>query len=269
MAIFAQLASEAGGNDPAANEDHAAVSGHTVVVADGLTARVDTGCIHGVSWYARQLVNAVIGHAELEPQPALRAAIQDVAYRHRETCDLDHPGTPAAMIAIAMLTPSHLRYLVLGDVTLLLGTDGGPEVVTDRRVRHTALATRADADSHPIGSPEKNAALVRMKRAEIAVRNTPAGYWTATTDPSVVERCIAGSVERRKLRRFAVLTDGATRLVDLFHEFDWSALLDLLASSGPRELLRRTRDLENADRLGLKWPRNKLADDATAVYLEM
>jgi hypothetical protein len=269
MVMFAQLASEAGGANPSTNEDYAAISTNIAVVVDGLTARVDTGCRHGVPWFARQLGGAVIRHAELELHAALRAAIQDVADSHRMTCDLTHPGTPAAMIAIVKLAADHLQFLVLGDVTLLLDMAAGLTVVTDQRVRRTALAERAEADSHPIGSADKRAALLRMKRSEMAVRNTPGGYWVATTEPAVVEHGIGGSVDTSQLRRLAMLTDGAARLVETFRKLEWSALLELLGTSGPRELLRQTRRFEECDRFGTMWPRNKQSDDATAIYMEM
>jgi hypothetical protein len=41
----------------------------------------------------------------------------------------------------------------------------------------------------------------------------------------------------------------------------------LLEESGPDELLRQVRAAEAVDPEGRQWPRTKLGDDATAVYL--
>jgi hypothetical protein len=46
-------------------------------------------------------------------------------------------------------------------------------------VDKTARAEREEADRHPFGSAEKQAALLRMKHAELAARNQPGGYWVA------------------------------------------------------------------------------------------
>jgi len=64
------------------------------------------------------------------------------------------------------------------------------------------------------------------------------------------------------------MTDGATRLVDPFAAMDWVELLDMLDTSGVRELVRRTRQIEASDPAGLRWPRNKKSDDASAIYLD-
>lgn len=265
--MLARVATEAG-EFGAGNEDYAAVGDDTVVILDGLTARTETGCIHGVSWYVEQLANAIIHRASLGPRKALATAIEDTADQHRATCDLTHPATPAAAVAIAQFTATELRYLVLCDTTLVLDTTTGITVVTDSRMGHTASAERAAANASPVGSPEKNQALTRMKQVELAARNTAGGYWAASSDSAVAEHAITGTARLTDLHRAAVLTDGAARLVKPFGVLSWAALLDLLSTAGPNELLRRTRYIEEHDPAGIRWPRNKKSDDATVVYLE-
>ncbi|MEV0329094.1 hypothetical protein AB0H63_21995 [Micromonospora echinospora] len=240
-----------------------------MVVLDGATARTDTGCRHGVSWYAAKL-GSVIGTlaADLETplMEALRDAIAQVAEMHRE-CDLAHPGTPSAAVSILRVNGSLWEYLVLGDISLVIDRPtGGPTVVTDTRVDSTARSERDEADRHLIGSPEKQAALLRMKHAELAARNQPGGFWVATAVPSAADHAIVGSVPVDEVRRLAVLTDGAARIVDLFGALDWSGALDSLSAHGPAELIRQVRTLEGADPQGARWPRNKRSDDATVVY---
>lgn len=177
--------SEAGADRP--NEDHFAISQDMVVVLDGATARTETGCVHGVAWYARYLADAVIGHPDLPPEGALARAIVQTADQHR-TCDLEHPGTPSAAVAIVQAQSDVLRYLVLGDVTVVADTRHGLQVVSDDRVSKTALAERAIADALPNGSPQKAEALVRMKHAELAARNVPGGFWVATGETTEYPR---------------------------------------------------------------------------------
>jgi hypothetical protein len=139
-------------------------------------------------------------------------------------------------------------------------------VVTDDRVSTTARAERAEADRYPFGSPQKQAALLRMKHAELAQRNQPGGFWTAAADPAVAAHAITGTVPTRDLRRLAVLTDGAARISAVFNLLDWHGVLELLEDEGPTELIRRVRALESADPTGTKWPRNKANDDATVIF---
>jgi hypothetical protein len=123
-----------------------------------------------------------------------------------------------------------------------------------------------EADRYLLGSPEKGAALLRMKEAELATRNQPDGFWVAAASPTVVAEAIAGSVPLSQLRQLAVLTDGAARIVQAFDLLDWPGVVDLLGAAGPGALICRVRAIELADPLAVKWPRNKANDDATVAY---
>jgi hypothetical protein len=129
-----------------------------------------------------------------------------------------------------------------------------------------ARAEREGANRYPIGSADKQAALLRMKRAELEVRNRPGGYWIAAADPNVVTEALTGKVGLDGLRRAAVLTDGGARIVRLFELLDWHELIDLLDDAGPGEVVRRIRAAEVADPEGRRWARNKRSYDATVVY---
>ncbi|MGA3538493.1 hypothetical protein ACK8GE_04235 [Micromonosporaceae bacterium DT194] len=124
------IASEAG-NPSSPNEDWAMASENLIVVLDGATARTDTGCVHGIAWYAVKLGSALAGLAadrDAALSNALMHGIRFTADQHRNTCDLSHPGTPSAATAILRLRDTVLEYLVLGDVTVLIDTVDGIQV---------------------------------------------------------------------------------------------------------------------------------------------
>jgi hypothetical protein len=263
-------ASSEPGSPDVPNEDAFIVSpdGATVAIFDGATVRTSTGCIHGVAWYTHSLADALAKHARLTPAKALAAAITDTAARHRNTCDLTHPGTPSAAVGIVQARRKTLRYLLLGDVTLVLDLGHGIRVLTDSRVHATASAERQAADNLPSGSPEKAQALVRMKHAEITARNVAGGYWVAAADPAIVAHAITGDLPRQHLQQAALLSDGAARAVDPLQLYDWHGLLTILATDGPGELIRQVRAAETTDPAGMRWPRNKVHDDATAILIQ-
>jgi hypothetical protein len=247
------------------SEDWAHASQDLVVVLDGATARTETGCAHGVHWYAAQLGTALVDlardrHADLTE--VLRQGIERVAAAHPQ-CDLQHPGTPSAGVAI--LRPDG-RYLVLGDVSIVADGPTEPIVVVDPRVDTTGRAERAEVNRHLIGTPEKAAALIPMKHAELAARNMPGGYWIAAADPAAAAHSLTGTLALQTGSRAAVLTDGAARAVTL-GLMTWSGLLDQLAKRGPMDLIAFVRQAEVSDPLGARWPRNKASDDATAALI--
>jgi hypothetical protein len=259
------------GDPQVPNEDWVAATSDLIVMLDGATARTDTGCTHGAAWYARKLGAAVIAGAasrRISLPTVLANAIEEVAALHAD-CDLTHPGTPSAGIAIVRIEGDMLRWLALGDVTVVLDTPDGVSVISDQRVSATAVEQRREADRYPIGSPQKATALLAMKHVELAARNRPGGYYIAAADPSAVEQAVTGETPLASVRRLAVMTDGAARYVDLFGAGGWEGVLKLLVSSGPQWFINEmVRGIESHDPRGVRFPRNKVSDDATIVFAQ-
>ena len=258
------------GNPQVPNEDWACTTAGLMVVLDGATVRTETGCRHGVPWFTRHLGAAIMGGASdcsRELPDVLSDAIQDVAEQHPE-CDLDHPGTPSAAVAVVRKSGSTLEYLGLGDVTVVLDRhESGLHVVEDDRVSKTAIDARSRADEYAIGSPEKAAALLQMKHGELAARNQPGGYWIAASNPAAAAHALTGTEDFASINRVALLSDGAARAV-AFGLMDWTKALDVVAQQGPAALIRIVREAEASDPLGERWHRNKRRDDATVAYGE-
>src|SRR5262249_37272883 len=231
-------ASEPGSPDEP-NEDGLVVTADMVTVLDGATVRTATGCIHGVSWFVKNLAGSLAKSKDLPPSEALVHAIAETAAAHQDTCDLQHPATPSAALAIVQARGDSLRYLVLGDVTLVIETNDGLRIITDNRVNATGTEERQAADALPVGSPEKTEALVRMKHAELAARNVPGGFWVAAADPSVVSQALTGELSLKPIHRAALLTDGAIRAVIPFKIYDWPDLLSALTTGGPKKLIKQ------------------------------
>ena len=87
------------------NEDFIAATAGCVVVVDGASvpADLEPGA-HGTAWFARrlgtQLLALLTSQPDHSPADNLAQAIIDAAALHADTCDLDHPGTPSATVAI-------------------------------------------------------------------------------------------------------------------------------------------------------------------------
>ncbi|MEV8635852.1 protein phosphatase 2C domain-containing protein [Streptosporangium sp. NPDC051023] len=246
----------------------ALIGSRLLVVLDGLTERTASGCIHGVGWYVNRLASSVVEHADQSPEQALESAISRTAELHRDTCDLSHPGTPAAAIGIVQFQENRIRYLVLGDVTIIVDVNDSEHVISDDRLGKVNTALLREVNGLTNDSPDKEVALVRMKHAELAVRNKVGGYWVAASDPAVARQAMAGEFDLANIRRVAILTDGAARVVDLFGVYEWRDVMTTLSTEGPHELIRQVRAIEQSDPVGKRWPRNKVSDDATVIYCD-
>jgi hypothetical protein len=254
-----------------ANEDFIAATPSAVVLLDGagVPDGLDTGCSHGVGWFTielgTRLLTQLVTRTSESLADGLAQTIGEVRALHERDCDLDHPGTPAAAVALLRDRGDRVEYLVLADCTILLKTRAGVQVVTDDRIAHIATAERADRDAGAGGSAGHQLGQSRLVTAQRSYRNREGGYWVASSDQGAAYKAIAGTVVRQQISRAAAMTDGATRLVDRFALALWGEVLALLEDEGPEALVLRVRDAERNDPQGIRWPRGKRHDDATVA----
>jgi hypothetical protein len=176
------------------NEDAFRIEGDFIAVADGATERTESGCVHGAAWLAMQLAAyAVKRRRSADLASALELSIGDVVSAHIDRCNLAHPGSPSAAVALCRRRGSDLEWLVLADVTVLIRTDDGLEIHSQDH-HHVAADLRAEADHYLIGDPRKTRVLEQMKHIENAQRNQPGGFWVAGTDPRAANHALTGTV---------------------------------------------------------------------------
>ncbi|MEV0717888.1 hypothetical protein [Asanoa sp. NPDC050611] len=253
------------------NEDIAFAIDGFVGVLDGVTAHAGlaSGCVHGPAWYVRRLAGHLV-HLNALAAPlavTLSDAIEALRDDHGGECDLAHPGTPAATVTLLRRNDDHAEYLVLCDSPLVIDRGAGAEVITDDRFTEAVAPLRAHAlaGDVPIGSEEHARRVIEARLGQHELVNRPSGYWIAASTPEAAAHAITGSLPLASLRRAALLTDGASCIVDQFGLLDWSQLLDTLTTEGPQTLIDRVRAAESADSKGESQPRYKRHDDATAV----
>jgi hypothetical protein len=255
------------------NEDWAGACATAAVVLDGVTAPhgMSTGCTHGVPWYVRQLGSHVLSAATRNPTVSLPECLSDaidsVTKTHTGTCDLSDPGTPSATIAMLRATGGTCEYLVLSDATLILDTSSGLEIVTDQSVADFATAQREALHRAEPGTPGHHQRVQELISEQRRYRNQPGGYWLAASNPDAATHATTGQVPLDALRRAALLSDGAAAIVDTYHVWTWTELLNALDQSGADRTLAAVRDIEASDPHGTRWPRYKSSDDATVIFL--
>ena len=235
------------------NEDFVITGPSWAVLLDGASAPagVDSGCIHDVPWFVHHLGTELAGRLTLSPQEplddALAGAITETGRLHEHTCDLSNPDSPSATVVAVRERNGRLDYLTLADSPLVVDAEGEVRAITDDRTAHLR-----DYSQEGIR----------------AARNSPDGFYVASALPEAAYKAIRGSLQAASVRRTALLSDGAARLVERFAVVDWRQLVDLLATQGPHELLRRTRDAERAETDSERASRRgKRHDDATAVFI--
>src|SRR6266545_703646 len=166
------------------NEDFIGATTQTIVVLDGASVPpgMETGCQHGTVWYVTQLGAAMLHRSLTRPDQALAdmlaEAIEEVSTLHADLCDLGHPGTPSAAVALLRERRDTVDHLVLADCTVVLDRSSGIEAISDDRIGRVASAERAALRQYPTSSsPQYAEPLSRLVTAQRERRNRPGGFW--------------------------------------------------------------------------------------------
>ncbi|MGW0433759.1 protein phosphatase 2C domain-containing protein [Micromonospora sp. NPDC003197] len=139
-----------------------------------------------------------------------------------------------------------IDHFVLCDSSIVLDIDGGHRVVIDDRTARL---------------PAYDAGTVAQ------LRNAPGGFWAASTSPVAAQHALTGSTPLPDVRRAAVLTDGAARLVERFGR-SWQDAFTILDAAGPRGVLDALRAAEQAGQPVTPGHRDKQFDDGTLALCE-
>jgi hypothetical protein len=251
------------------NQDFVGAVPGAVVLLDGAgIPGTESICSHGVVWYTHRLGGALL--RRLSPgdgqdlAAVLATAIGEIAADHHGTCDITHPSSPQATVAIVRAHDGRLDYLLLADSFLVLdGADGDPEVVTDDRELTARRICTAPLAGVPAGTPEHERVRDSCIEALWDRRNQPGGYWIAKDDPQAAAEAVTGSRPLPDLASTALLSNGASRIVSPYGLVGWPGVLELLGTRGPAEIIRRVRQAE----AGLSGgPDAPVPDDATVAH---
>lgn len=252
-------------------EDFLAATPRVVVVVDGLSSppELGSGCLHGTPWYAAQIATRIGHEATCRPGDPLADCVADalsqVAEAHSGTCDLSHPGTPSSSVALLREGVDTVDYLSIFDSVIVLDGPDGMQVITDLRADAFAQDEHKETLRHEIGTPGHQRAVSLLVAAQRPHRNKPDGYWVAGAVRDAAHNAVTGSLPRSSVTRAAVLSDGASCLVDDYGLADWGRFMTLLQEEGPERVIARVRRAEASDPTGSRWPRYKAGDDSTVV----
>ena len=246
------------GHPGRANEDFAGAVPCGMVLVDGAGGIAGAAeiCHHGIAWYATRLGGALLGALAQgrSLRDVLAEGIERVTDQHRDTCDVAHPISPFAAVAMLRFSGGTVEHLVLGDAVAVVGRAGGePLVAHDPREVVIARSFEERLKDVPKGGDEYRRLMMELRSR----RNSPGGFWVAKDDPTVVDEAVTGSGPADDVTAAALLSNGASRLVDTFGLTDWPGLLRLLDSDGPAEVIHRVRQAEAREGVA--------TDDATIV----
>jgi hypothetical protein len=263
------------------NDDAWCHAGAVAAVFDGATGLGETLLPGGsdAAWLARLAAERLAAHApRLGAHAALRAAALDVeeAYeRERSRPPAERYEIPvASMMMVKAGSGEGLDAFWFGDCAALVLRPGEAcEVVGEafgKRLAEAAAATRLAA-AHGINPARASvdAAFLPALRAARSTYNTEGGAWIFGPTRHCADKARRGSVRAPSGSLVLLASDGFLALGTDYGRYDAAALVAAARERGLADLLDELRAVERDDPEGVRYPRFKTSDDATAMLLRV
>lgn len=262
------------------NDDAYGCAEALAVVLDGATSLSDEPLMPGASdpaWLARLGAERLVAHAALGAEAALAAAALDAeqAYeRGRSRPPAENWEVPFASMMLVEQASESLSAFWFGDCAALIGRPGeAAQVVGEAFGKRAAEASAAArlAASHgvnPAGVRNREQFLPAL-RAGRARYNTGEGPWIFGPTRHCADRARRGAFAAPPGSLVLLASDGFLALGTDYGLYDADALVAAAKARGLAAMLDELRAIEAGDAEGVRYPRFKTSDDATAMLLEV
>jgi serine/threonine protein phosphatase PrpC len=242
--------------------------------ASGLSARPVTDGPTDAAWLVETARRVVEQRTDGGLLATLEAIVHEIEVALAGSSATHPHELPSASLVAVELDGDALEVLTLGDCRVLLRSPAGDTRVLDDAsvldgLDRAAVELLADEQRRTGATLDvAREAIGDLLRSNRDLLNGPDGYRALAPGLAVAD------VSRHRIpvapgTRGLLVSDGFYRLVDTFHVLDPDGLLDETAGSGARSLVDRLRAIEAEDPEGIRHPRLKRSDDATAVLFDI
>lgn len=275
------------------NEDAFGHAPHAALVMDGATGLGDP-LMPGPSdaaWISQFGVRRVLAH--LGQGVGARKALRDALGDTRKSFEAlrRHPPqhlwqTPCASMMLAVVHSSRLdtdsvpdadsvdiEFLWFGDCAALLVREGRPVLLVgtalEKRTAEAAAARKLAQEKNlaPAGEKVRDQLLpaLRARRVHMNTDNN----WLFSPDPNAAAHAGRKVVAVPRGSHLLLATDGFLALVSDYGAYDLDGLARAVWDKGLAALGAQLRTIEAGDEDGVRFPRFKTSDDATALWLRL
>jgi hypothetical protein len=267
------------GNRAKANEDAFGVDARAAVVMDGATGLGDN-LMPGKSdaaWLATFGVRRLMAYVRdgASAAEAIAAALFDAqtsfeALRKRPPSETWE--TPFASMMLVADAPQGIEAFWFGDCAALVKRPDAPvEIIgdaLDKREKEAQRAARLAQKSglSPAASVNRPQYLEALRKARNHV-NTVAGSWAFGPDVRAADHANSAKIAAPRGTLVLICSDGFLALVSDYKAYDADGLIAAYQTKGLAALGEELRAIEANDAEGVKFPRFKTSDDATALLL--
>ena len=261
------------------NEDVAGISRYGAWVLDGATGLNNKKIVSDESdakWYVDWWNNYLSQNIDKDfsLKDILYNGIDSVAREYKNTVGnikVDKLDIPSCSIVIIKYYKDKLEYLVLGDCTLLTKVNNNYNCIKDESVcRLDEVVFNSIKNIENINElsllDKKNKVLPVIIENRLK-KNTKEGYWILEFNKDAVDNAIHGFIDVKDEISIVLTSDGFSCAFDRYNLVNKKDVFSIVQNEGIDHIYNKIRNLEREDLNGIVYPRFKVSDDSTCVYL--
>jgi hypothetical protein len=266
------------------NDDGMFVSGNAAWIVDGATSVTPQRYCPGdgdVSWFVQTLSSYLAQElaADCDTVIGLRRALTATRDMFLGLIGPARLGSlpadlPSASLSVARIRDGSLEIANIGDCKTIVRTRAGQtrpygtsDVERYDRKLVEFIKTQLGMGKNYINDiwPE----LLPMIRSNREMKNKPGGYWVADLSNIAATGLQEFKISMIDIDAIMMMTDGFYRAVDVYAMYTYENLIDAVRAEGLQTIVEKIRQIEIEDAAGTRYPRIKLQDDATAIFIEL
>ena len=198
--------------------------------------------------------------------------IRDEFFSREEARDLAKIGFPSSTLALVRWFDDYIEYYILADNIISIENKGEIRTFKDDMIDSLDKLTHEEMHKFILENDgDLDSAREHVKDILIhnrKLKNTDRGYYVLEFDDYAIEHGVYGKVFGDDFH-ILLATDGFTALAEKYKHCQLDNLLELAKKYNINCINDKLRSIEDDDCKGRRFPRIKVHDDSSAIYLNL
>lgn len=263
------------------NEDIIGFTPNGLWVLDGATGLNNKNLVSNesdakwyVKWWNEYLYNNI--QKDMSLKEIIREGIQKIKVEYinnLEDKNISKLDKPSSSLCVVKLHKESIEYLVLGDCALHTKTKDKVSIIKDKNL--CALDNKvyeemeALENLHSLTFDEIRTSVMDTIINNRLKKNTKEGYWILEFEEDAAENAIYGNINTEKGISIMLTSDGYSCISDRYKLIEDEKLIEEVKKQGVSSIYNRLRAFEEEEKSVNRYPRFKIKDDSSCIYLDI
>jgi len=263
------------------NEDIIGLSPYGAWVLDGATGLNNKNLISDesdakwyVNWWNKYLHDNMKRNVSLKE--IMKDGIDEISKEYHKLVGdtkVESLDFPSCACSIIKFYENKIEYLILGDCTLLINNKDCIKTFKDDAI------SKLDKKVYDYMSEIENSKNMTFNERKDKVmhiiienrlkKNTIGGYWSLEFSKDAIDNCVNGFIDIDNDMKIMMTSDGFSCAYDRYDIFSEEDIINIANTEGIDYIYKKMREFEKSDEKGVKYPRFKVHDDSSCVYLNI